>query len=464
MAKFLQPSLSGGEMSPGMRGRVDLARYATSLGKARNFITKPTGGGAKRPGTAFSGRVKYADRVTRLFPFIYSTGLKYMIEAGDGYFRFWSGGSLVVSRSMGIAGISNAATAVVTSAAHGLLEGQHVSISGAKGMTRANVRTYRVGAVTTDTFELEGFDSSADPTYAGGGVASLIVEVVTPYTGAMVNEIRHTQSADVMYLVHPWVRQKELRRLAVDVFELRDFDFKRGPFRPFNSDEALVMAASGATGVVTITTNADTFDPSQVGDLIYMEEKELRGVKPWASAEKNVPVGALRRSDSKVYRAVAIPSSLGGKGTPYWVAGNVRPVHDSGRAFDGPQDVKDDGVNSYAVGVEWEFLHNTFGVARVTEYVSPTQVKAVVIEQLPGSVVGTAPTPEESWEFSGDGATVTFPLTGATSGSHLDYRVTINDVPVQSNPYYPGGGGVNGGGGGTVRPGNNGTNQQEALQ
>lgn len=463
MPKFLQPSLSGGELSPGMRGRVDLARYAISLGMARNFITKPTGGGAKRPGTIFRGRVKYSDRPTRLLAFIYSTSVKYLIEMGDGYFRFWVDGALLTNAQKVIEGISQANPAVVSSAAHGFVTGEHVLISNVGGMTRANSRSFRVGAVTANTFELEGFDSTLETAYAGGGTADRIVEVVTPYTGEMIYRVRFTQSADVLYLVHGDVPQKELRRLTANQFELRDFAFKRGPFRPFNSDEALIMAVSGTTGIVTVSTNVDTFTPDMVGSLLYVEEKELRGVKPWASAEKNVPVGALRRSDSKVYRCVSIPANKGSKGEPYWVAGNVRPTHDVGRAFDGPQDVKDDGVNSYAVGVEWEFLHNTFGILQVKEFTDARHVQAVVIERVPDSIVGTAPAPANTWTFSGDGSTKVFNITGALSGSTLDYKVNIDGQPVQPNPYYGGGGGVNGGGGGSVRPGGN-TNVQQEIQ
>lgn len=462
MAKFLQPSLSGGELSPGMRGRVDLARFAISLGKARNFITKPTGGGAKRNGTFFRGRVKHSDRPTRIIPFVYSTVVKYLLEMGDGYFRFWVDGRLLTKASLPISGVSNASTAVVTSAGHGLVTGDHVVISGVRGLTRANSRTFRVGAVTTNTFELEGFNTSADAAYTGGGVAGNIVEVATPYTGDFIRSVRFTQSADVLYLVQGNIPQKELRRLSVNSFELRDFVFKRGPFRPFNNDEALIMAVSGTTGVVTVSTNVDTFTADMVGSLLYVEEKELRGVKPWASAEKKVEVGQLRRSDSKVYRCVSVPSNIGTKGEPYWVAGNVRPVHDSGRAFDGPQDVKDDGVNSYAVGVEWEFLHNTFGILQIQAYSDSKHVQAVVIERVPDSIVGTAPAPENTWTLDGDGSATAFPIPGATSSSPLDYTVTINGVPIQSNPYYGGGGGVNGGGGGNVRPGNG--NVQQEIQ
>lgn len=449
MAKFTQPSLSGGELAPGLRGRVDLAKYPVSLGKARNFITKPTGGGAKRPGTFFRGRVKFSNKLTRLVPFIYSSSIKYLIEMGDGYFRFWVDGALLTNAQKPIQSISASNPAVVSSTAHGYANGDQVVITGVRGMTKVNSRTFTVVGVTANSYQLQGFDSSALPAYQGGGSGDRIVEVATPYDEGKLRAVRFTQSADVLYIVHGSVPQKELRRLAVNQFELRDFAFKRGPFRSFNTNEALIMAVSNTTGVVTVSTNVDTFTADMVGSLLYVEEKELRGVKPWASGEKNVPVGALRRSDSKVYRCVSRPTNLGAMGTtPYWLAGNVRPIHDSGRAFDGPQDIKDDGVNSYAVGVEWEFLHNTFGILQIQSYTDERHVQAVVIERVPDSIVGTAPAPSNTWTLSGNGVATSFALPGATSSSTQDYTVTIDGVPVQSNPYYPGGGGVGSGGGG----------------
>lgn len=386
MALLLQPTMSGGELAPGLHGRVDLVRYATSLKTCRNCITKPTGGVVKRPGTRYRGMAKFGtgtgNRKTRLIPFIYSTQVRYLIEMGHQYMRFWVGGALL----------------------------------------------------------RDGSDN--------------IVEVSTPYTEAMIGQVRFTQSADILYLVHPQVRPQELRRLSSTSFQLVDFNYRRGPFRSFNADESLLMAVSGTQGSVTVTTNADAFTSSMVGSLIYVEEKELRSIKPWVAGERDVPLGAMRRSDSKVYRATDVPSTAGGAGSPFYISGSVRPTHETGRAYDGPQDKKSDGTNDYWTGVEWEYVHGGFGILQITEYFSPTQVKALVIERVPDSIVGTAPSPGNTWTFSGNGSTTAFSITGASSPSRLDYSVTINGSPVQSNPNYPGGGGIGGGGGGAIsRPG-----------
>ena len=453
MPKFLQPTLSGGELSPGLQGRVDMVRYAISLKRARNFITKPTGGGVKRQGLQFRGRMKYSDKVTRMLPFVYSTEVRYLIEAGLNYFRFWVDGALLTNSNKPIEAITKANPAVVTSTAHGFTNGDQVVITGVRGMTKVNAKSYTVAGVTTNTFQLAGVDSTAYATYISGGTAGRIVEVATPFVEADLPLFRFTQSADVFYIASGSQRIKELRRLTASSFELVDYDFRRGPFRPFNTDEAKVMAVSGTTGVVTVTTNADVFAAEMVDSLIYVEEKELRGIKPWASGEKGVVIGILRRSDSKVYRCSAVPTLPGGGGTPYRLTGGSRPVHSTGRAWDGPGDTKFDNVQNYTTGVEWEFLHNTFGILKITEYLTTKTVKAVVIERVPDSIVGSIASPAGTWTFSGNASTKVFAITGATSDSPGDYTVTINGLPVQSNPSYQGGGGVNNPGGGNVRPG-----------
>ena len=55
MTALLQGSLSGGELSPSLYPRVDLARYQTSVRTGTNFIVRPYGGMVNRPGTQFIG-------------------------------------------------------------------------------------------------------------------------------------------------------------------------------------------------------------------------------------------------------------------------------------------------------------------------------------------------------------------------------------------------------------------------
>lgn len=66
-----------------------------------------------------------------------------------------------------ITGITKANPAVVSSVAHGLTNGDYVLIK-AQGMAEVNGRVFRVASAATDSFELEGEDSTLYGTFASG--------------------------------------------------------------------------------------------------------------------------------------------------------------------------------------------------------------------------------------------------------------------------------------------------------
>lgn len=363
--QLIQPSMSGGEMSEELAGRVDLARYGISLRKCRNFIVQPFGGIVNRPGFEFLVAAKHADKAMRVIPFIVSEDTAYVVELGDFYMRFLYRGALV----------------------------------------------------------RDGMDA--------------IVEVATPWPEAVIFRVKFTQSADVMTLTHPDYPTQELRRLTATSFELREFSFTDGPFAPMNANESLKVAASAVEGNVTITANANIFTADLVDSLLYIEQKELREVKPWIPDEKNLPLGSIRRSDGKYYKAVSVPNITGLAGTPYYLNGNVRPTHEFGRAFDGPQDTRTDGTNEYKAGIEWEYLHGGFGIVRITGYTNATTVTGVVTRRLPEAVVGGLASPGATYTLSGDGTTKQFSIAGAVAPSARDYVVTIGGTPVTASPFQP---------------------------
>ena len=92
-----QPAIfAGGELAPSLWGRVDLARYQTSLKRCRNFITRQYGGADNRPGTRFVASTKDASKASRLIPFAFSTVQTYALEFGDYYMRVHKDGAQVV--------------------------------------------------------------------------------------------------------------------------------------------------------------------------------------------------------------------------------------------------------------------------------------------------------------------------------------------------------------------------------
>lgn len=81
--------------------------------------------------------------------------------------------------------VTNASEAVVTSAAHGYSNGDIVEIT--SGWGRLNLRNFRIKSVATDTFVLEGADTTSTTLFpAGSGIGSVRkVSTFTQITGVM---------------------------------------------------------------------------------------------------------------------------------------------------------------------------------------------------------------------------------------------------------------------------------------
>jgi hypothetical protein len=92
---FMQNSFSGGELSPVMDARQDLAKYASGLKKMKNFYPLAHGAAVNRPGTKFIAETKYSNKKSRLIPFQFSSSQTYNIEFGDLYCRFYKNGEQI---------------------------------------------------------------------------------------------------------------------------------------------------------------------------------------------------------------------------------------------------------------------------------------------------------------------------------------------------------------------------------
>ena len=52
-----QVTFDGGEWSPTLDGRTDLAKYANACQVLENFVVRPQGGISKRPGMEYRGKL-----------------------------------------------------------------------------------------------------------------------------------------------------------------------------------------------------------------------------------------------------------------------------------------------------------------------------------------------------------------------------------------------------------------------
>jgi hypothetical protein len=90
------------------------------------------------------------------------------------------------------------------------------------------------------------------------------VEVATPYLTADLFDIRFTQSADVLYMVHPDYAPRKIERTSDTAWTISIIDFLDGPYLPLNTS-ATTITPGGTTGTVTLTASTSIFNSTDVG-------------------------------------------------------------------------------------------------------------------------------------------------------------------------------------------------------
>lgn len=89
-------SFAGGELSPTLAARADLAKYTIGLRRCRNFVVHRHGGASNRSGTRFVGPCKTNSANVKLLRYVSEVpNESVLIEAGAGYLRFWQNGAQV---------------------------------------------------------------------------------------------------------------------------------------------------------------------------------------------------------------------------------------------------------------------------------------------------------------------------------------------------------------------------------
>lgn len=285
----LQGNFNAGEVSPLVYGRVDADRYKTALAKCLNYIPTIQGGLIRRSGTAFASESKDSSKAARLIPFEFSTVQAYMIEFGHQYIRFYKDNGLITLTPVTITGATQADPVVVTAAAHGYSNGDRVVITGIVGMTQLNNREFKVAGVAANTFQLidpqtnVNVNGTAFDAYTSGGSVAKVYEIVSTYDQLDLFQLKFTQSADILYLVHPDYAPRTLTRTAHTSWTLAAMTLLDGPYLSANTT-GTTLTPSGTTGSVTITASAVTginddtgFQTTDIGRVIRIKHSTSWG-------------------------------------------------------------------------------------------------------------------------------------------------------------------------------------------
>lgn len=93
----IQTAFNGGELSPYIAGRPDVAKYTNGCKRMENFLPAVQGPAFARPGFIFCAEVKDSSDRCWLVRFEFGVDDTYMLEFGDGYVRFYFNHGQVLS-------------------------------------------------------------------------------------------------------------------------------------------------------------------------------------------------------------------------------------------------------------------------------------------------------------------------------------------------------------------------------
>lgn len=271
------------------------------------------------------------------------------------------------------------------------------------GGLRKRGGTYFVSEVidSTKTHRLIPFIFSDDQAYAlliGDGKLWVFaysarvgtVEVTTPWDHTDLAALQFVGSKDQLWITHPSYKTRVLTRTAHTTWKLSILDPNDGPYDAVNTVEADEMYVSAVTGSIIVTADFDAFVAADVGRLIRIEMDSFRTIPPWEAdqivAISETPVGKLRRFNGNVYTCT---TPFNGSFTHYRT-GATPPTHTVGIEKDGPGIGADEGGPNVYRGLDWQFLHPGFGVARITAFTDATVVTATVLTRFPAELVGSA--------------------------------------------------------------------------
>src|SRR3990167_2127401 len=206
-ASLTQNTFNAGELSSLLLGRQDVDKYGSGLFVCLNAIPLTQGAWTRRPGTAYLHQCKFHSKIARLIAFQYSITQTYILEFGEEYIRFFTSHGILTNTAQSITSITKAAVGVVTKNSHGYSNGDRLYLSSMLGMTQLANREVVVTNQTANTFELYDSNGAAIATtgygtFTSGNMAE-IFEVTTAFQEADLVDIRVTQSADTLYLLHP---------------------------------------------------------------------------------------------------------------------------------------------------------------------------------------------------------------------------------------------------------------------
>jgi len=234
---------AGGEVSPEIYGRTDIARYGVSLRTMLNFIATPGGAAKNRPGTLYVSDVRDHTKYTRLVPFVFNSDLSYVLQITPGWMRFINNGIQVWGWEGRHNGgdskdwMNDGMTDVNRFWVPGSLVGK--TLSNFTDLGDFSVIAANTSQNITTVDEPGGTWDDADRYFIQGWN-----EIPTPWADGDLERLQYAQFNDIMVFVHPAYPPYVLRRYATDSWTLTALSITR----PVSPPQITAVSDTGTGG------------------------------------------------------------------------------------------------------------------------------------------------------------------------------------------------------------------------
>ena len=325
----IQHSFNSGEWAPNLWARTDIAKYASGAALLRNFFVDYRGGISTRVGTKYILRGYKDSTDIRLIPFQASFAVKYAMEFGDQYIRFYANGSPVLETGVAITGVTRANPCVV-SVTNTWSVGDWVYITGVAGMTQLNGNYYIIAARTGGSITLNDLfgnavDSSAYTAWASGGTAARIYTLTSPYAAADLPTLKFSQNINTMVFTHVNYVPYTLTYAAPTSWTLAAIVFGSAASAPTNAVATTTLGGGSVNYGYVVTSMDGTGQESLISSPALLANKaDLRTVVGTNTISWDAQAGA---SSYNIYKAIVSYAGPISAGASYGYIGNTQATN-----------------------------------------------------------------------------------------------------------------------------------------
>lgn len=209
MSRILEArtSFNGGELSPLIAARIDVAKFSNGCARMENFLPTTQGPAICRPGTRHVAEVKDSADRTWLMRFERSEDDSYILEWGDGYVRFYTNRGVLLSAGVPYEIVSPYSAADLT-LSDGTFALRYAQTGDVVYITHPSYTPYKLSRLAPTSWTLsavdfapppfEAINSGATTIYASAAAGSVTLTAsASTFTAAMVGQYVYLAEKDV---------------------------------------------------------------------------------------------------------------------------------------------------------------------------------------------------------------------------------------------------------------------------